>query len=65
MSAPLIRAATAADAGALAAIYGHHVLHGLGTFEEVPPSPAEMEQRRLSIVAGVAPSARRCAENRQ
>ena len=51
MSAPLIRAATAADAGALAAIYGHHVLHGLGTFEEVPPSPAEMEQRRLSVVA--------------
>jgi L-amino acid N-acyltransferase YncA len=50
MSAPLIRAATAADADALAAIYGHHVLHGLGTFEEVPPSPAEMDLRRQTIV---------------
>lgn len=46
----LIRAAAEADAGALAAIYGHHVLHGFGTFEEAPPSPAEMEQRRRSIV---------------
>lgn len=51
MSAPLIRAATTADADALAAIYGHHVLHGFGTFEETPPSPAEMEQRRLGVVA--------------
>ena len=38
----LIRPAGDADAEALAAIYGHHVLHGFGTFEEVPPSPAEM-----------------------
>jgi len=45
----IIRAATAADAGALAAIYGHHVLHGFGTFEEEPPSPAEMETRRAAI----------------
>ena len=46
----IIRAATAADAEALAAIYGHHVLHGFGTFEEDPPSPAEMESRRAAIV---------------
>lgn len=46
----LIRPATEADAEALAAIYGHHVLHGFGTFEEVPPSPAEMDQRRRAIV---------------
>lgn len=46
----LIRAAVEADAGALAAIYGHHVLHGFGTFEEVPPSPAELDQRRRAIV---------------
>lgn len=45
----IIRAATAEDAGALAAIYGHHVLHGFGTFEEEPPSPAEMESRRAAI----------------
>ncbi len=40
-----IRRATVEDAAAVAAIYGHHVLHGLGTFEEVPPSPAEMATR--------------------
>jgi len=45
----IIRAATADDAGALAAIYGHHVTHGFGTFEEDPPSPAEMESRRTAI----------------
>ena len=35
----IVRGATAEDAAALAAIYGHHVLHGFGTFEEEPPSP--------------------------
>lgn len=47
----IIRGATAADAEALAAIYGHHVLHGLGTFEEVPPSAEEMAGR-LAAVTG-------------
>jgi L-amino acid N-acyltransferase YncA len=47
----IIRAATRDDADALAAIYGHHVLHGFGTFEEEPPSPAEMETRRAAIAA--------------
>lgn len=36
---------------ALAEIYGHHVLHGFGTFEEVPPSADELNQRREAIVA--------------
>ncbi|HEX5264794.1 MAG TPA: GNAT family N-acetyltransferase [Phenylobacterium sp.] len=45
----IIRSATQADAAALAAIYGDAVLHGFGTFEEEPPSPAEMEQRRRAI----------------
>jgi phosphinothricin acetyltransferase len=45
----IVRAATDADAEALAAIYGHHVLTGFGTFEEVPPSPAEMDARRKAI----------------
>lgn len=49
-AALLIRPAVETDAGALAAIYGHHVLHGFGTFEEVPPSPAEMDQRRRAVV---------------
>lgn len=49
MGALIVRAATEADAEALAAIYGDAVLHGFGTFEEVPPSPAEMETRRRAI----------------
>jgi L-amino acid N-acyltransferase YncA len=45
----LVRTATPGDAEALAAIYGHHVLHGFGTFEEEPPSAREMERRRAQI----------------
>jgi L-amino acid N-acyltransferase YncA len=45
----IIRPATEADAQALAAIYGDAVLHGFGTFEEVPPTAAEMEQRRRAV----------------
>jgi L-amino acid N-acyltransferase YncA len=41
-----------ADAAALAAIYGHNVLHGFGTFEEIVPSTEEMG-RRLSAVLGL------------
>lgn len=37
------------DAEALAEVYAHAVLHGFGTFEEEPPSPAEMEARRAKI----------------
>lgn len=47
----IVRAATDADAEALAAIYGQHVLTGFGTFEEVPPSPAEMTLRRKAVTA--------------
>jgi L-amino acid N-acyltransferase YncA len=45
----IVRAATDADAEALAAIYGDAVLHGFGTFEEVPPSPADMDGRRRAV----------------
>lgn len=34
-----VRHAQAQDIPALAAIYDHQVLHGFGTFEEVPPGP--------------------------
>jgi len=47
----LIRPATADDADALAAIYGHHCLHGLGTFEEVAPSPGDMVERMEAVHA--------------
>ena len=46
----IVRASTEADAEALAAIYGHHVLHGFGTFEEVPPEADEMARRRQAVV---------------
>jgi L-amino acid N-acyltransferase YncA len=38
------------DIGAIAAIYGHHVLHGVASFEEVPPDEGEMARRRGDIV---------------
>ena len=47
----MIRPTEGRDAAALAEIYGDAVLHGAGTFEEAPPSPAEMEARRLRVVA--------------
>ncbi len=40
-----IRAVEAADHPALHEIYAHHVLHGLASFEEQPPSIAEMAAR--------------------
>jgi len=40
-----IRPATAADLAEIQAIYAHHVLHGTGTFEEVPPSVEEIAAR--------------------
>jgi len=46
-----IRMATTDDAAALAAIYGHHVLHGFGTFEEVPPTTEEMARRAASVLS--------------
>lgn len=46
-----VRDAGPDDAVALAAIYGHHVLHGVGTFEEIPPSPEEMVRRQEAVRA--------------
>ena len=46
----IIRPATEQDADALAAIYGHAVLHGFGTFETTPPSAHEMDRRRRVIL---------------
>ncbi len=47
-----VRACALADLPAVQAIYAHHVLHGTGTFEEGPPSLAEMTTRHDRIVAG-------------
>jgi len=46
-----LRPARDADLAAIQAIYAHHVLHGLATFEEIPPDAAEMARRRADILA--------------
>jgi phosphinothricin acetyltransferase len=40
-----VRPARAEDLAAIHAVYAHHVLHGLGSFEEEPPAPAELRRR--------------------
>ena len=47
----LIRPATPADAPALAAIYAHHVLQGVATYEVDPPDAAEMAARLVQVTA--------------
>jgi phosphinothricin acetyltransferase len=46
-----VRAATPDDIGEIHSIYAHHVLKGLASFEEEPPSPAEL-RRRYDEVTG-------------
>jgi len=46
-----IRPSTDADLPAITAIYGHHVLHGTGTFETTPPTESEMAGRRADVLA--------------
>jgi L-amino acid N-acyltransferase YncA len=50
-----LRPALPADIPAIAAIYGHHVIHGLASFETEPPSAAEMTSRHAAIVASGYP----------
>ena len=44
-----IRPANLEDAPAIQAIYAHHVLHGVATFEEVPPEVEEMAARMIDV----------------
>ncbi len=44
-----IRPLAATDMPEVQAIYAHHVLHGSGTFEEVPPSVEEVRERFAGI----------------
>lgn len=48
---PLIRPSRDEDLDAITRIYGHHVLHGTGTFETTPPSMADMTTRRADVLA--------------
>jgi L-amino acid N-acyltransferase YncA len=50
-----VRDATAEDMAAIQAIYSHHVLHGLATFELVPPTVEEMRARREAVLAAGLP----------
>lgn len=45
-----LRPAAAPDLPAIHAIYSHHVLHGLASFEEVPPSLEEMGRRQAEVL---------------
>ena len=48
--AVLVRDAHEADMSAVTSIYARHVLHGLASFEEVPPSLDEMKARRANVL---------------
>lgn len=50
-SGPTIRPSRDEDIAAITAIYGHHVRHGVGSFEEAPPSSGEMGRRRDAILS--------------
>jgi len=51
----MLRAATSADAAAIAAIYNHYILHTIVTFEEEAVSDAEMAQRITEVLAAGRP----------
>ena len=50
-TAVFVRDSREADIAEVQAIYAHHVLHGLASFEETSPSIAEMIARRASVLA--------------
>ena len=47
----VIRPSREDDIGEIAEIYRHHVLHGLASFEEIPPDANELAARRHDILA--------------
>jgi phosphinothricin acetyltransferase len=46
-----VRDSVEADVPRIREIYAHHVLHGLGTFEEIPPGLEEMMRRRRAVAS--------------
>jgi len=46
-----IRPAADSDVPTITAIYGHHVLHGTGTFETAPPDEKDMAARRADVLS--------------
>jgi phosphinothricin acetyltransferase len=55
MTPATLRPATVDDLGQIAAIYAHHVLNGLASFETDPPDAGEMHRRFDAIVGGGYP----------
>jgi phosphinothricin acetyltransferase len=51
----IVRDATEADMAAIQAIYAHEVLHGLASFEEVPPTTETLLSRRAAVLARSLP----------
>jgi phosphinothricin acetyltransferase len=54
-TAVTLRPSTPEDLPALAAIYGHNVLHGTGTFELEAPDAEEMGRRREAVLGNGLP----------
>ncbi len=50
-----VRDAGSVDMADIRAIYAHHVLHGIASFEETPPSLQEMAARRDAVLAAGLP----------
>ncbi|HEX3763021.1 MAG TPA: GNAT family N-acetyltransferase [Kofleriaceae bacterium] len=50
-----VRDTRSSDMAAVQAIYAHHVLHGLATFEEEPPSVDELLARRAAVIGAGLP----------
>src|SRR5277367_1935925 len=46
----LVRDALESDLAAVQRIYAFYVLHGLATFEEIPPAVDELRQRRKAVL---------------
>jgi len=55
VAAPHVRDAADADLPAIQAIYAHHVLHGLASFEEMPPGVDELRTRHAAVRAAGLP----------
>src|SRR5438309_6710515 len=50
MGALLVRPGTEQDIPPISRIYADHVLHGLASFEEVPPDAPELAARRRDVL---------------
>ncbi|MGH7046272.1 MAG: GNAT family N-acetyltransferase [Stellaceae bacterium] len=50
-----LRSSQERDVAAITAIYAHHVLHGVASFEEVPPERDEIAHRRRAILESGLP----------